>query len=113
MTSWLVWVVFALVAVLLGFIGYHFTVSTLRWVTAALAAALVVFATFYGATHGAPASTDLVSSFRRGFDELSAALFVHRITVLKQVGWLVIIAILAFGYRELEGMGDALAAAHR
>ena len=102
MTSWLVWLVLVIVAVLLGFIGYHFVVSTLRWVTVALAAAVVLFATLYGATHHAAASTDLVSSFTRGLDELSAALFVHRITALGQVGWLVIIAILAFGYRELE-----------
>jgi len=36
MEWWLVWAGFAAGCVLLGWVGYHFTVRTLRFVTAAL-----------------------------------------------------------------------------
>ena len=39
---------------LLGFVGYHFTVRTLRIVTAALATAVVVLVTRYGVAHHRP-----------------------------------------------------------
>ena len=42
MHSWLVWLVFAIACVLLGFVGYHFAVHTLRFVTALFALAVVV-----------------------------------------------------------------------
>ena len=82
MNSWVIWVVwgtFAFVAVLLGFVGRHFSVRTLRYVTAVTAVVLVVFVTRYGLTHPADpaqASADLANSFRQGADELSAA-FLH------------------------------------
>lgn len=107
MNSWSVWIGFVIACVLLVWIGYHFTVRTLRFVTAAFAAAVVVFVTTYGVTHPARAPADLVHSFTRGVNDLSAAFIQpllpgHRIPVPGQIGWLVIIAALVFGYRELE-----------
>jgi len=45
MSSWIVWGVFAIAAVLLGWIGYHFTVRTLRFVTAGFALAVAMLVT--------------------------------------------------------------------
>ena len=106
MNPWLVWVVFVIVFVLLGFIGYYFTVRTLRFFTAAFAAVVIVITTRYGITHPAGASGDLVSAFIRGFSDLSAALFRpllgRDISPPGRIGWLVIVGLLVFGYRELE-----------
>jgi hypothetical protein len=107
MNSWLVWTVVVLAAVLLGFVGYHFTVRTLRFFTAAFAVAVVVLITRYGVTYPARAPTNLVNAFTRGFDDLSAAFFHplllgHHIPVPGKIGWLALIVGLVFGYRELE-----------
>ena len=107
MNSWLVWAVVALAVVLLGFVGYHFTVRALRFSAAALAAAVVVVITRYGVMHSAGAPADLVNAFTRGSDDLSAAflhplLLGHHVPVPGRAGWLVLAAGLAFGYRELE-----------
>jgi hypothetical protein len=111
MNSWVVWGVFAIVMVLLGWVGYHFTVRTLRFMTLAFVVAVVVLVTRYGVTHLSPATptapADLVNAFTRGLDDLSGAFFQPLLPgpdVLEpgRVGWLVIIAFLAFAYRELE-----------
>jgi predicted ATPase len=107
MNSWLVWLVVVTASVLLGFVGYHFTVRTLRFVTAALATAVVVLVTRYGVVHAAHAPTDLVNSFTRGFGDLSVAFFrpvlsAHRLPVPGRFGWLIICGVLIFAYRELE-----------
>ena len=54
MNSWLVWGGFALAVVFLGWVAYHFTVRTLRFVTLALVVAGVVPVTRYGVTHSPP-----------------------------------------------------------
>lgn len=113
MNSWVIWVVwgaFAFVAALLCFVGRHFTLRTLRYVTAVTAAVLVVLITRYGLTHPAKASPDLVSSFRHGADELGTAFFHPLLLVLPgnqvpapgRIGWLVIAVLLVTGYRVLE-----------
>ena len=116
MNSWLMWAVwgaFAFVAALLVFVGRHFTVRTLRWVTAVTAAVLVVLITRYGLTHPvnpANASSDLANAFRQGADELGAAFFHPLLSVLPgnqdpapgRVGWIVIAVLLVIGYRMLE-----------
>ena len=113
MNSWVIWVVwsaFAFVAALLCFVGRHFTLRTLRYVTAVTAAVLVVLITRYGLTHPAKASSDLVNSFRQGANELSAAFFHPLLLVLPgnqvpapgRIGWLVIAVLLVIGYRVLE-----------
>jgi hypothetical protein len=103
----LVWIVFVIGAAVLGFVGYHFTVRTLRFVTVAFAGAAAVFVTRYGVMHSSGAPGDLVSSFTRGADELVAAftrplLSGHHLPAPGRIGWLVIIAVLVIGYRELE-----------
>jgi hypothetical protein len=95
---------------LLCFVGRHFTLRTLRYVTAATAAVLVVLITRYGLAHPAQASSDLVNSFRQGADELSAAFFHPLLLVLPgnqvpapgRIGWLVVAVLLVIGYRVLE-----------
>ncbi len=107
MSSWLAWGIFAIAGVFLGWVGYHFTVRTLRFVAAALVVTVVVLVTGYGVRHPTQAPTDLVNAFIRGMDDLSSALFQpllpgHGVPVPGQAGWLVIIALLVFAYRELE-----------
>jgi hypothetical protein len=106
MSPWLVWGVFAIAAVLLGWVGYHFTARTLRFVTAGFALAVAVLVARYGVTHPIGAPTDLVSAFTRGMDKLSTVFFQPllggQVLAHGRVGWLVIIAVLVFAYRELE-----------
>ena len=108
MHSWLVWLVFLVACVVLGFVGYHFSVRTLRFVVALFALAVVVVVTRYGVAHpGAGPHPDLVNSFAQGFDALSRAflgpLLGHRNNPIPgRIGWLVIIGLLVFGYREVE-----------
>jgi hypothetical protein len=116
MNSWVIWVVWgtlAFLAVLLCFVGRHFSLRTLRFVTAVIAAALVVLVTRYGLTHPAnpaEASSDLADSFRQGANELSSALFHPLLLVLPgsqvpapgRIGWIVIAVLLVIGYRVLE-----------
>jgi len=107
MTSWVAWAVLLVVAALLGFVGYHFSVRTLRITAAGVVVALVVLITGYGLAHPARAPADLASSFTRGADELSAALFRvlrlgHQVPAPGRVGWLVIAVAIVIGYRMLE-----------
>jgi hypothetical protein len=110
---WVVWAVLGVViftALLLGFIGRHFTLRTLRCVTAATVAALIVLVTAYGLRH-ATGSPDLANAFTQGADELSAAFFHPLLLVLPgqvsspapgRIGWIVIGVLLVIGYRVLE-----------
>ena len=107
MNSWLVWLIFVIAFAMLGFVGFHFSVRTLRFFAAALGAAVIVVVTRYGITHPAPSAANLVNSFTRGFNDLSTALIQpllpgHRIPAPGRIGWLVIIVVLIFAYRELE-----------
>jgi hypothetical protein len=116
MNPWLIWDVwgaFMFLAVLLGFVGCHFSLRTLRYVTAVTAVVLVVLVTRYGLTHPAsPAkgASDLANSFTHGADELSAAFFHPLLLVLPgsrvpapgRIGWLVITVLVVIGYRVLE-----------
>jgi hypothetical protein len=111
MNSWLVWGGFGLAVIFLGWVAYHFTVRTLRFLTLALVVAAVVPVTRYGVTRSFPASpgapVDLVNGFTRGLDNLSSAFFQPLLPgpdtlVPGRVGWIVIVVFLAFAYRELE-----------
>jgi hypothetical protein len=105
MTWWLVWLIFVAFSALLGFAGYHFSVRTLRFFAAVLVTAVIVLVTRYGVTHSAGSSADIVSSFRRGFNDLGMTFFqpfLGRHVPLPGLGWLAIVAALVFGYRELE-----------
>ena len=50
MTSWVVWAVTVGVAVLIGFAATHFSVRTLRYVTAGIVIVLLISVTAYGQT---------------------------------------------------------------
>ena len=107
MNSALAWLVFAAVAVLLGAVGYHFSLRTLRWIAFVIALAIVVYLPLYGLTHPARKPGSLSDAFTRGADTLSAALIRplssgHQVPVPGRVGWLVIAVLLALGYRVLE-----------
>jgi hypothetical protein len=111
MNSWLVWGGFVLAVVFLGWVAYHFTVRTLRFVTLALVVGGVVLVTRYGVTQPSPAGqgapVDLANAFTGGLDNLSSAFFQPLLPgpdalVPGRVGWLVIVVFLAFAYRELE-----------
>lgn len=107
MNSWLAWTVFVAVAVLLGAVGYHFSLRTLRWVAVVVAVAVVVYIASYGLTHPVPKPGSLTSAFARGADVLSSALIRplsagHQVPVPGRIGWLVIIVLLVLAYRGLE-----------
>jgi hypothetical protein len=107
MTSWLAWMLFAAVAVLLGAVGYHFSVRTLRWVAFVVALAIVAYLPLYGLTHPEQGSGSLSSAFARGADTLSGALIRplsrgHQVPVPGRFGWLIIVVLLVLGYRGLE-----------
>jgi hypothetical protein len=107
MTSWLAWLVFAAVAALLGAVGYHFSLRTLRWFALIVGLATVAYLTLYGSTHQAPKSGSLSDAFARGADTLSSALIRplspgHYVPVPGRIGWAVIVVLLVLGYRVLE-----------
>lgn len=101
MNSWLAWIVLAFVVVVLGAVGSHFSLRTLRcfalFVALATVAYLTVYALMRAGEHGS-----LSDKFARSADALSSALMVHRVPVPGRIGWLVILVLLVLGYRELE-----------
>jgi hypothetical protein len=105
-SSWLAWGVFAIAAVVLGWVGYHFTVRTLRFVTAGFALAVAVLVTRYGVMHPVGAPAGLVDAFTRGADKLCTVflrpLLGGKVLAFGRVAWLAIVAVLVFAYRELE-----------
>src|SRR5580698_7021564 len=102
MYSWLAWTVFAAVAILLGVVGYLFSVRSLRWVTLVVALLTAAYVAVYGLTHTAQKPGSLVGAFSMGANALSSALLWHRVPAPGRVGWLVIGVLLVFGYRGLE-----------
>jgi hypothetical protein len=107
MNSGLAWLIFAAVAALLGAVGYHFSLRTLRWVALVVALATGVYLTVYGLTLPAQKPGSLSGAFARGADTLSSALIRplspgHHVPVPGRIGWLVIVVLLVLGYRGLE-----------
>ena len=107
MNSWLTWTVFVAVAILLGAVGYHFSLRTLRWVAVLVALATAGYITSYGLTHPVQKPGSLTSAFARGADVLSSALIRplspgHRVPVPGRIGWLIIVVLLVLAYRGLE-----------
>jgi hypothetical protein len=101
------WAIFVVVAVLLGFVGCHFGVRTVRWFTGVVAFGLALAITAHGLALSGSASPDLENSFARGADAVGDAFF-HPLGLGNPVsgpgraGWVVIIIALVLGYRELE-----------
>ena len=111
MTSWVVWAVTVAVAVLIGFTATHFSVRTLRYVTAGTVIVLLVAVTAYGQTPaGGKVPPDLETAFAFGADRLSAAWFrplwalwsSRHTTAPGRLGWSVIAVVLLLGYRLAE-----------
>jgi hypothetical protein len=107
MATYVVWVIFAVVAVLLGFVGYHFSVRTVRWFTGIIALGLALAITAYGLAQSGPASANLESSFARGADAVGDAFFRPLglgapVSGPGRAGWVVIVILLVLGYRALE-----------
>ena len=111
MTSWVVWAVAVAVAALIGFTATHFSVRTLRYVTAVIVIALLVAVTAYGQTPpGGQAPTSLEDAFAFGADRLAGAFFrpLWRLwssghgPAPGRLGWSVIAVTLLLGYRQAE-----------
>ena len=107
MTAWVVWTVFAVVAVGLGIVGWQFSVRRVRFFAGFVALALVVTVTAYGLTLPAGAPPDLAGAFTRGADAVAAAFFQplwlgHPVPAPGRAGWTVLVILLVLGYRELE-----------
>lgn len=107
MDTLVVWLVFVAVAALLGFVGYHFSLRTLRGVTGGVALVLTLVVTAYGLRHTAAATAGFESAFALGADKVASALFHplrlgHRVPGPGRAGWIVIAVLLVLGYRELE-----------
>ena len=66
MATYVAWVIFVVVAALLGFVGYHFSVRTVRWFAGIIALGLALAVTAYGLAQSGPASSNLESSFALG-----------------------------------------------
>jgi hypothetical protein len=111
MTSWVVWAFAAVVAALIGFTATHFSVRTLRYVTAVIVIGLLVAVTAYGQTPaGGKVPASLETAFAFGADRLAGAWF-HPLWALwssrhapapGRLGWSVIAVALLLGYRQAE-----------
>src|SRR3984885_12989337 len=107
MATYVVWVVFVVVAALLGLVGYHFSVRTVRWFTVIVAFGLALAITAYGLARSGPAPANLESSFAHGADAVGDAFFYplglgNPVSGPGRAGWVVIVILLVLGYRELE-----------
>jgi len=99
MNSWLAWIVLFLLALVLGLVGYHFSLRALRTTTACTALAATGYLTWFGLTYTGASGGNLYDGFIAGADALSKALF-HALP--GTYGWIVIAVLLVIGYRELE-----------
>ena len=92
---------------MLGAVGYHFSLRTLRWVALIVTLGTGVILTVYGLLHPAQKPGSLSDVFTRSADTLSSALIRpfsvgHHVPAPGRIGWLVIVVLLVLGYRGLE-----------
>ncbi|MGD0703878.1 MAG: hypothetical protein ABSA02_28835 [Trebonia sp.] len=107
MATWVIWGIFVGVGALLGFVGYHFSLRTLRVVGTVTGLALVLAVTAYGLRHAASTTANFESALALGADKVAAVLFQplrpgHHVPAPGRAGWVVISVLLLLGYRELE-----------
>lgn len=111
MTSWVVWAVTVAVSGLIGFTATHYSVRTLRYVTAGTVIVLLVVVTAYGQTpSGGKVPPDLETAFAFGADRLAGAWFrplwalwlSRHAPAPGRLGWSVIAVALLLGYRQAE-----------
>ena len=107
MNSSIVWAAFAGAALVLGLIGYHFSLRVLRIAAGLIALTTAAYITWYGLEHPAqPPLQSLPGAFTRGAGTLGMTLFGqpsrHPTLGPGPFGWIIIIALLVLGYRVLE-----------
>ena len=107
MNSWIVWAAFACAALLLILIGRYFSLRALRIAAGFTALATVIYITLYGfAPPGGPPVRSLSSAFTQRAGALSMEFFSqvpgHPMIGPGLVAWLIVIALVVIGYRELE-----------
>jgi hypothetical protein len=108
MNPWFAWAAFALAALVLGLVSSYFSLCVLRVTAALVALPTTLYITWYGLKSLAKGPGSLSDAFARGADALSVALFHlpvppgHHVSGPGRIGWLVIVALLVLGYRELE-----------
>lgn len=107
-TSWIVWAILVVDVTALGFIGYWFSLRTLRLFTGVTAFILAIAVTRFGFMHLDPGykSANLVNSFLSGVDHVTMALlqpfWPGKAPAPGVAGrWIMAFALL-FGYRQLE-----------
>ena len=127
MNSWIVWAAFVGAALVLGLVGYQFSLRALRIVAGFTALATAAYITWFGLEHQAQPLQSLSGAFTRGAGALGMALFrqppKHSMLGPGPFGWIVIIVLLVLGYRVLEASAmhrqarsldtSALAGAHQ
>src|ERR1700726_4220445 len=102
LTSLIVWVILAVEFAALTFIGFSFSLRTLRWFAGVTAVALVIAVARFGLT----GSGNLVDAFGNGIDRVTSALLYpiwHGRLPVPGVAlrWILAVALL-LGYRQLE-----------
>src|ERR1700742_3222931 len=102
LTSLIVWVILAVEFTALWFIGFSFSLRTLRWFAGVTAVALAIATARFGLT----GSGNLVDAFLNGIDKATSALLYpvwHGRLPVPGVAlrWIVAVALL-LGYRQLE-----------
>jgi len=107
LASWIVWAVLVVEATALGFIGFWFSLRTLRsfaWVTGFV---LIIAVTRFGLTHAEYARANLVDSFLSGADQVTIALlhpvWPGKVPAPGVAGRWIIAFTLLLSYRMLEG----------
>lgn len=106
-TSWIVWAILVVEVTALGFIGYWFSLRTLRLFTGVTAFILAIAVTRFGSLHLDPGyKSNLVNSFLSGVDQVVMALlqpfYPGKAPAPGVAGRWIIAFALFFGYRQLE-----------
>jgi hypothetical protein len=106
-TSWIVWVIFVVEATALGFVGFWFSLRTLRWFAGVTALILAIAVARFGLTHPEYMRSNLVDFFLSGADQVTIALlhpvWPGKVPAPGVAGRWIIAAVLLLAYRQLEG----------
>jgi hypothetical protein len=106
-TSWIVWVIFGVEVAALGFVGFWFSLRTLRWFACVTAFILTIVVARFGLTHPEYMRSNLVDFFLSGADQVTIALlhpvWPGKVPAPGVAGRWIIAAVLLLAYRQLEG----------